>query len=251
MTDLAEFVRTTPFFIIAHRGASAVAPENTLASIQKAIDSGVAMIEIDVQRTADHSLVVFHDLILGRTTNGHGYVKNSTVNELRELDAGSWFDARCSGEKIPLVHEVLDVIEGRAYLNVEIKPLGEDPQSLATAIDLVHELDQRSYLPLSVISSFDHSILADLKKIFSHLHTCALHVPHDARLPSEIVAACSADAYGCSIRELTHRRAENCKVNNIPFGVYAVNTIEQLTIARGHGVNAVVSNNPSALQIST
>lgn len=98
---------------IAHRGASALAPENTLAAIRRAIGLGAAWVEVDVQACAD-GLVVIHDDTLERTTDGHGAVATQPLAALRRLDAGG-------GERIPLPQEVLDVCRGRCAVNLELK----------------------------------------------------------------------------------------------------------------------------------
>ncbi|MBR10045.1 MAG: hypothetical protein CMP48_20445 [Rickettsiales bacterium] len=110
------------FDIIAHKGASGIAPENTIAAIQLALDMGVDMIEIDVRNTHDEEIVVIHDATLDRTTNGTGLVHDYTLEEIRELDAGSWFgDARYAGEKVPTLKEVLDLVDGKCQVLIEIK----------------------------------------------------------------------------------------------------------------------------------
>jgi glycerophosphoryl diester phosphodiesterase len=90
----------TPLFI-AHRGCSARYPENTLAAFKGAIDAGAQMIELDVCLSKDRHLVVIHDKTVDRTTNGSGAVKMLTLAQLRQLDAGSWFDPRFNAERLP------------------------------------------------------------------------------------------------------------------------------------------------------
>jgi glycerophosphoryl diester phosphodiesterase len=107
--------------IVAHRGFSAAAPENTLAAFQKAIDLHAEFIECDVRATADRQLVVIHDATLDRTTNGDGAVCGDTVAELKHLDAGSWFAPEFAGERIPTLDEVLDLVKGKSKLIVELK----------------------------------------------------------------------------------------------------------------------------------
>src|SRR5438105_4409260 len=94
--------------VVAHRGASGAAPENTIAAIRLALEAGADMIEIDVQQTREGEIIVFHDATLGRTTNGRGIVKKKMLSELRELDAGSWFAKKFTGEKIPTLDAVLE-----------------------------------------------------------------------------------------------------------------------------------------------
>ena len=107
--------------VIAHRGFSGAAPENTIASVRAAINVGADMAEIDVTLTSDGYIVVIHDETLDRTTDGSGEVFQFTLAELQELDAGSWFDRSFAGEPIPTLDQVLDEVEGRILLNVEIK----------------------------------------------------------------------------------------------------------------------------------
>ena len=100
--------------VFAHRGARAYAPENTLASFELAVSQGADAIELDARLTADGHIVVFHDRMLGRTTNGTGRVTQKTLAELRDLDAGSSFSEKFRGEKIPLLEEVVKCgMEGR------------------------------------------------------------------------------------------------------------------------------------------
>ncbi len=116
--DLGRFARP---LLIGHRGYPARYPENTLASFQAAIEAGCDMIELDVTLTCDRRVAVIHDDTLDRTTSGKGAVKGATMSEIKALDAGSWFAPRFSGERVPELCEVLDLVGGRCLLNIEIK----------------------------------------------------------------------------------------------------------------------------------
>ena len=107
--------------IVSHRGASGYAPENTMASFQKSVDMKTDYIELDVQETKDGKLVVMHDVTLDRTTNGSGYVKDHTLEEIRRLDAGSSFSKKYASEKVPTFEEVLDRFRGKTGILVELK----------------------------------------------------------------------------------------------------------------------------------
>src|SRR5206468_4882936 len=109
---------------VAHRGASARAPENTLAAFREAIRLGADAIELDVQLSADGVPMVIHDLTVDRTTNGHGSVASFASRDLRRLDAGAWFSSRFKGERVPTLEEALECARGRCGLNVEIKEAG-------------------------------------------------------------------------------------------------------------------------------
>ena len=106
--------------IFAHRGASAHAPENTLSAFELALEQGAHGIELDVKLTADGEVVVFHDPTIDRTTGGQGRISQLTLAALRELDAGSSFSEKFSGEKIPTLAEVFETIGRRAFINVEL-----------------------------------------------------------------------------------------------------------------------------------
>jgi len=108
------------FKVIAHRGASGHAPENTMASFQKGLELGANVLELDIHMSRDGELVVIHDHKLDRTTTGTGYVKNYSVKELKRFDAAKLFEAY-RGEKIPLLREVFELAKGKAAFAVEIK----------------------------------------------------------------------------------------------------------------------------------
>src|SRR5208283_1143731 len=95
-------------WVIAHRGASGHAPENTFAAFQRAVELGATFIETDLHVTRDGRFVAIHDDTVERTTNGSGDVRNFTLDELREVDAGMWFDRTFMGERIPTLEEVLE-----------------------------------------------------------------------------------------------------------------------------------------------
>ena len=107
--------------IIAHRGASAHAPENTLAAFKLALDMGADGIELDAQLTSDDRVVVIHDDTVDRTTGVHGMVRQMTLAEIKALDAGSHFDSAYAGEPVPTLDEVFAAVGSRMLINVEIK----------------------------------------------------------------------------------------------------------------------------------
>jgi len=111
-------------FVIGHRGAPSQAPENTILSFVRAIEAGADFIEMDARRTKDGALVILHDDTLDRTTDSGGRVSEFALNELRGLDAGSWYSPVFKGAKIPTLEEVLDIAKGRISVAVEVKVPG-------------------------------------------------------------------------------------------------------------------------------
>jgi len=128
--------------IFAHRGASASAPENTLAAFELAVRLGAKAIELDTMLSRDGIPVVIHDHTLVRTTNGHGLVSDHDQSDLIHLDAGSWFSDTFKGQKIPLLREVLERFSPKTLINIELKNYHAPHDTLTeTVTKLVNEMD--------------------------------------------------------------------------------------------------------------
>jgi glycerophosphoryl diester phosphodiesterase len=123
--------------VFAHRGASAHAPENTLAAFQRALDDGAPAIEFDVKLSRDGVVMVIHDQTVDRTTDGHGRVRSMTLSQLRALDAGSWFDSTFRGERLPTLDEVFARFGGRVFMNVELTNYGSPIDLLVPKVTLL------------------------------------------------------------------------------------------------------------------
>jgi len=148
--------------IIAHRGASGIAPENTLAAIDLAMQSQAEIIEIDVHLTKDGKIVVIHDKSVDRTTNGTGLISELTLGEIRALDAGSWYSESFAGEKIPLLSEVMDMVVGRKKLLIEIKSGVKDyPGIDRKVVEVIKEYDA---LDWCIVQSFDDKTLMEINR---------------------------------------------------------------------------------------
>lgn len=147
--------------VFGHRGARGLAPENTLSSVREALACGVDWIEIDVWQV-DGELVVIHDQRVDRTTNGVGYVQDFSLHDLRMLDAGD-----C--QRVPLLEEVIELIDGRCGLNIELK----GPDCADAAVDAVHAAvrSQRWCMQQFIVSSFDHAQLQRVKSLDSAVQT--------------------------------------------------------------------------------
>jgi glycerophosphoryl diester phosphodiesterase len=148
--------------IIAHRGASARAPENTLAAFRLALRAGVRMIELDVHLTSDGVPVVIHDATLSRTTNGEGRVAERTLADLRRLSAGVWFDERFREERVPALEEVFRQVGGQAEINVEIKGGAEAVADTARAAVAIAR--EAGALDRTLFSSFDPDALTHCRR---------------------------------------------------------------------------------------
>lgn len=148
---------------IAHRGASAYAPENTLAAINKAIELGAKYIEIDVHMTKDGEVVAIHDSSINRTSNSEGKVKDFSLTELRQFDFGEWFGSKYKNEKIPTLKEVLSSLVEDSILIIELK-YGEDkyPDIEKKIVSLVKEMNLSESV---ILKSFSYKILNTFEKL--------------------------------------------------------------------------------------
>lgn len=155
MYDPASSMRP---LVIAHRGASVDAPENTDAALRAAIEQGADMVEIDVRWSADAEPVLMHDPSLDRTTDGKGPLRALTLGSLERLDAGAWFEARFRGERVLTLREALAILGPRVRVNVELCADVEPPPGFAARLMRLVEEARLPEPPL--YSSFDFTLLA-------------------------------------------------------------------------------------------
>ncbi len=154
-------------YAIAHRGGSGLAPENTLAAISKSIDMGIKIVEADVQRTSDKVLVLLHDRSVERTTGSSGNISELTWEKVSQLDAGSYFSGRFTGESIPTLDNVLKVItENDITLFLEVKNPSDYP---GIENQILYALNKYQAEKNVVIISFDHKWLQILRKAASDI----------------------------------------------------------------------------------
>ena len=194
--------------IIAHRGASGHAPENTLSAFLLAAEMGADGIELDVHLTVDGEVVVIHNDTVDATTDGRGRVSEMALHELKALDAGGWYDARYAGERIPTLVEVFKAIGRRLLINVEIKverglasQKGQQGQLEAKVVRLIedHQMSQQV-----LVSSFSAGTLRRVHKLCPNIPLGFLY-PQLPRLSSRLLLRCLTPCTGvgrCCTRDL-------------------------------------------------
>ncbi len=161
--------------IMAHRGASLRAPENTLASFRKALDLRAKYLELDVHLSKDDAVVVIHDAKVDRTSNGKGYVANHTCEELKKLDVGSWYDASFRGETIPLLQEVIALTGNDINLVIELKT--KDGQLYPTLVPrLLTIINDCGIKNRVLLQSFHREYLQEILKMDPEIKCCQLYV---------------------------------------------------------------------------
>ena len=159
--------------VLAHRGASAYAPENTLPAFRLAIEQRADWLELDVQQTKDGQLVVFHDLRMERTTNGTGALRDLTLEQVRQLDAGRWYGPRFAGERVPTFEEVVALAQEQG---VRIFPEVKDPRLYPGIEERVAAvISAYGYEDQTIIQSFDMASLERLRQANPRLKLAALY----------------------------------------------------------------------------
>ncbi len=146
--------------LMAHRGNSGLAPENTLAAFAAALETKSEWVELDVHLSADGELIVMHDATVDRCTNGSGAIAEMTLAQIKALDAGSWFAPEFAGETVPTLAEVVALVGDRIRLNVEIKS-SADPLS---SLKVVQALADGGVLAQSIVSSFGLEAILETRK---------------------------------------------------------------------------------------
>ena len=184
---------------IAHRGQRATFPEQTLEAYQAAIDMGADGIELDVQMTRDGHLAMIHDLTLDRTTDGHGPVADIDWEDLRRLDAGSWFDPRFAGSRVPSLDEAIELaVATGVLLCVEIK--GDRHAALRTAAAVAELVHARDLHETVFISSFDHAALDVVRRVSDGLRLAPERLPQSGP-PDPSAAVAQARALGATVMQ--------------------------------------------------
>jgi glycerophosphoryl diester phosphodiesterase len=234
-----RFLRTGRTLGVAHRGAARYAPENTLGAFRLALEHGAPAVECDVRRTQDGHLVVIHDPTVDRTTDGRGPVGALTLEALRRLDAGRWFGPEWAGERIPLLDEVLELVRGRALIQIEVK---NDPTP-AEGIErqVVDAICRKQMEEEAFLISFDHQLVQSARGAAPRVATGILY---SARLVDPIAAARAAGADGLCVQWGYLDREVVAQARGAGLGIYTWTVDDEGVFRRclELGVDGVASN---------
>ena len=230
--------------IIAHRGASLYAPENTLPAFQLAILQGADAIELDVKLSADGQVVVIHDQTIDRTTREHGRVRELSIEVLQSLDAGSHFDIVFQGAQIPTLAEVLANIGQRSFLNIELtnydKITDNLPEKVADLIDN-HNLRHRILL-----SSFNPIALVRIYRLLREVPIGLLSLPgkSGAWARSFIGKLIPYSSLHCEQSDVTTKLVGRTQAIGKKLFVYTVNREEDIYRMFTMGVDGIFTDDP-------
>lgn len=220
--------------IFAHRGASGLAPENTIKAFELAIESGCYGIEFDIHE-ADNEFWVIHDRNLARTTNGNGYITDKRQSYLAGLDAGQ-------GEKIPTLSALLQKVHGRCVVNIEIKSC----RNFSRLIAVIEEaIKHHNFEPAQIlISSFNHHWLKYIKTLTNHYFIGAL----TASLPinySRFAEDISAYSVHVEMNNVSQAFVDDAHQRGLSIFVYTVNEVADMEYMKVLGVDGIFTNYPA------
>jgi glycerophosphoryl diester phosphodiesterase len=226
-------------FLYAHRGAAAEAPENTLAAFRRALAVGADGIELDVHLSADGVPVVIHDDALERTTDGCGAVAAHPLDTLQALDAGSWFAPHFAGEPLPTLEEVLRLLAGRLRLNLEVK----ETRAGMAVLELLRQFPQVE----AVVSSFDHPLLARLRRAAPDLALAVL-AERDWHLALGRAKSLRACAFHPRADLVSRPLLAACRSLRLPVFPWTVDDPAEARRLARLGIDGLFTNDPAGLR---
>ncbi|WP_010278398.1 glycerophosphodiester phosphodiesterase [Paenibacillus senegalensis] len=237
---------TSKPLVIGHRGASAIAPENTLAAFKEALKQGVNMVELDVHLTKDDQIVVCHDQTIDRTTNGEGVIREMTLEKVQSFDAGSWFGDAFKGEKIPTLEEVINLFPADVWINVEVKNfydgrLGEQLASLLKRTNRLHTV---------VVSSFYHKELVQFKENNPEVLVGILYNGRDLYDHVHYAQSLPVPIYSLhpNFKEIPESDIKKAIEHDIKIFPYTINEPEDMVALIEKGVTGLITDYPDRLQ---
>lgn len=239
--------------VIAHRGDSAHAPENTLAAFEKAVGTGVDYIELDVHLSRDDRVIVIHDETVDRTTDGHGRVADLTLAHLQALDAGSWFGAAFARERVPTLEQVLAKMKGRAKVFIELKEVEPEKGPASGRAELLAKrcLDLVGQAGMAGAARFHTFYPRNLKALKKH----ARGIPYDflynfpERIHLAVLYARAHRAAGFNPRLDHAARTEVALAHGLGLSVmpYTADTENEYQRALALKVDGIITNRPHDL----
>jgi glycerophosphoryl diester phosphodiesterase len=215
---------------IGHRGARAYAPENTLASFKKALEIGVDAVELDVRKTKDNQIVVIHDAVVKRTTNGEGLVSELTLKETQSFSS--------EGEKIPTLEETLDILGNKVKIFIELKEVGIEEQVLSI-------INHKGLEKNVVIVSFLEDALKKVRELDKEVETGLIYAKHKNPIKAALELKTQ---YLFALYRFTHTaNVEKAHQNGLKVVVWTINDPREVEEYAKKGVDGIASDKPDIL----
>lgn len=246
--------------VVAHGGGAALAPENTLAAFENALQIGVDMVECDVHLSKDDELIVMHDFTVSRTTNGTGEIRDLTLAEIKKLNAAAKFPGgtlRVPAQAVPTLGELLDLVKGKAGIQIEIKTGAGSARYPGIERKVVDAVNARGMADQVIIISFDFPTLKEVMAIDPRLKTGALvnagwmssrMLAAPERIIADAIDATGADYFMPSFGTVFPELVTAVHARGLKIGTWTVNTPQEMKRLANLGVDAITSDKPDELK---
>ncbi|MDO9535649.1 MAG: glycerophosphodiester phosphodiesterase family protein [Bacillota bacterium] len=235
-----------------HRGAPEAAPENTLSSFEAAVELGADGVELDVMLSADGKIVVIHDYNLDKTTDGTGPVKNYSLAELKQLDAGYWFSGDFAGEyipeHIPTLQEVIDDLDSSVFLNIEIK--SESPATDGLEKAVVQTIARNNLYERVIVSSFNPISLLRVKLADKRIDVGLIYAPDLPKYLSEgwFISILRPEALHPHYDMVNEDYMAWARKKGFRVNVWTVNETAEMAQMIELGVDGIITDRPDVLR---
>lgn len=237
ITQDSAMIEKKPIYITSHRGNSISAPENTIHALQSAIDEMADYAEIDVQQTKDGIPVLLHDPNLKRTTGSKANIWKKNYDEIKDLDAGSWFSTEFSDARVPTLEEVIIFCKGKIKLNIELKPHSSNKNLEREVVRIIEEND---FVKDCVITSFNYGSLTKVKKLNAEIKTGCILSP----VYGDFYDMKYSDFYSLEKNFVTARMVYQIHQRGKEVHVWTVNSEEYFDKMEKLGVDNIITDDP-------
>ncbi len=227
--------------VTAHRGASGLAPENTLSSMKAAMENNADFSELDAQETADGVIIVLHDDGLKRTAGAEKNIWEMNYDELKNYEVGSWYDKQFDGEKIPTLQEVIDLVKGKMKINIELKMNGHEKMLAEKVVKII---DQNNFADQCIVTSFNYDEIKKVRKINKDIKVGYIF----SKMPEDIdVFTANCDLLSVNKKLVDENFVKKAHENGKAVHVWTVNETEDMERLIALGVESIITNYPNKL----
>lgn len=226
--------------VTAHRGASGLAPENTLAAVLLAMKLGADFAEVDVQETADGRIILLHDSTLARTTNQKGKIWTLNYSDLESTDAGFWFSPDFAGEPIPSLEAVIDAVSGKMRLNIELKTNRHQKQLAERVVELV---EKKQFEQQCIVTSFNHEEIKKVKSLNPDIQTGLIF----NKMPEEDIWSANLEILSAHKKLVNPDFIRKARENGKEIHVWTVNKEKKMREFIELQVDNIITNYPNLL----
>ena len=228
--------------VVAHRGASGYAPENTLSAMKKAIEMKAEMSELDVQETADGEIILLHDNTTKRTGEKDLNIWELNYDDLKDIEVGEWFSEEYKGEPIPTLKEVIDLVKGKMKLNIELKANKHEKMLAERSLKVVMD---NNFLDQVVFTSFKFDEIRKIRALNKEAKVGYIF----GKLPENVdVFTEDVDLLSAHYKSVDAEFVKKAKSNGKEVHVWTVNEPEDMKRMIELGVEAIITNYPDVLR---